>query len=80
MREMPPAIQRTNRTLTLMKDFLIACGTQTNEETHRHFTLFSQRLINSMADANMLITSPVGYFVKGILWKPNVLPLFNLGW
>jgi len=29
---------------------------------------------------NMLITSPVWYVVKYILWKPNILPLFNLGW
>jgi len=28
----------------------------------------------------MLITPPVWYVVKCILWKPNILPLFNLGW
>jgi len=29
--------------------------------------------------ANMLITSPVGNVVKCSLWRPNILPLFNLG-
>ena len=30
-------------------------------------------------DVNMLITSPVGYVVKCILWRPNILTFFNLG-
>jgi len=34
----------------------------------------------TFTEANMLITSPVRYVVKSILWKPNILPLFNLGW
>jgi len=31
-------------------------------------------------EANMLITSPVGYVVKCSSWRPNILTLFNLGW
>jgi len=28
----------------------------------------------------MLIMCPVEYVVKCSLWRPNILPLFNLGW
>ena len=31
-------------------------------------------------EANMLIPSPVSCVVQCILWRPNLLPLFNLGW
>jgi len=33
----------------------------------------------NFTEANMSITSPAWYVVKRSLWKPNNLPLFNLG-
>jgi len=36
--------------------------------------------INKVGLPISAITSQVGYVDKGSLWKPNILPLFNLGW
>jgi len=33
-----------------------------------------------LTEANILITSLVGNVDKRSLWKPNILPLLNLGW
>jgi len=32
------------------------------------------------AEANTLMTCPVGYVLKCSLWRPNILLLSNLGW
>jgi len=48
--------------------------------TQYHYYCHRRSQGQVFTEANFLIMSPVRYIFYCGLWKPNILPLFNLGW